>query len=90
MRDAIYSPNARKQTVSLTINGDLYAKAKHMGINTSQVAEEALASEVQRRWKEELRQEAKRTAEAYDAYAAEHGDFVSLIRDHYADDDGPV
>lgn len=93
VRDAIYSPNARKQTVSLTINADLYAKAKRMGINASQIAEEALAGEVERRWRDELREEARRTAEAYEAYAAEHGDFAALVRDHYAEadrDDGAV
>jgi WD40 repeat protein/post-segregation antitoxin (ccd killing protein) len=36
----------RKQTMSLTINSELFAQAKGFGINVSQVAEDALAREV--------------------------------------------
>jgi len=43
VRDPIYNPNAPKQTVSLTLNSDLYAKAKSVGINASKIAEEAIA-----------------------------------------------
>jgi len=45
MRDPLFEPKAPKQTVSITLNSDLYAKAKSMGINASKVAEEALAYE---------------------------------------------
>ena len=38
-----FDAGARKRTVSLTLNADLYAKAKDSGINLSKVAEEALA-----------------------------------------------
>ncbi len=31
MRNPIFDPMARKRTVSLTLNGDLYAKAKARG-----------------------------------------------------------
>src|SRR5690606_11847938 len=47
-RDSTYDHSARKRTVSLTLNGDLYAKAKELGINASRVAEEALAAELTR------------------------------------------
>ena len=44
-----YDLKAAKQTVSLTVNSDLYAKAKSFGINASQVAEEALQYELSAR-----------------------------------------
>ena len=43
MRNSLYDAGARKRTVSLTLNADLYAKAKGAGINVSKVAEAALA-----------------------------------------------
>ena len=44
-----YDHKAAKQTVSLTLNSDLYALAKRCGINASQIAEQALAQEVELR-----------------------------------------
>lgn len=38
MRNPLFERKAPKQTVSITLNSDLYAKAKSMGINTSKVA----------------------------------------------------
>ena len=35
-----YNVKAPKQTVSVTINSDLYVQSKSLGINASQVAEE--------------------------------------------------
>lgn len=43
MKNLLFDPKAAKQTVSITLNSDLYAKAKSVGINASRVAEEALA-----------------------------------------------
>ena len=45
MKDPFFESKAPKQTVSITLNSDLYSKAKSMGINASKVAEEALAHE---------------------------------------------
>jgi len=44
VRKPLFDSKAAKQTVSVTLNSDLYAKTKSMGINASKVAEEALAS----------------------------------------------
>ena len=89
MPSPAYDPKAAKQTVSLTINSDLYAQAKRCGINASQVAEEALAHEVARREAERLREEVRKDLEALDAYESKHGSFAEMVRDHYqpADDD---
>ena len=52
MRKPVFDPSAKKRTVSLTLNADLYAKAKAEGINASQVAEEALAQALKARLSE--------------------------------------
>jgi post-segregation antitoxin (ccd killing protein) len=69
--------------VSLTINSDLYAQAKQLGINASQVAEDALAAEVARRTAEALRAEIAQDLEAISAYEEKHGSFAEMARDHY-------
>jgi post-segregation antitoxin (ccd killing protein) len=83
MRTALYDGKAAKQTVSLTLNSDLYAQARGLGINTSQIAEEALAQEVARRHAERLREEVRKDLAALDAYEAEHGSFADMVRQHY-------
>lgn len=83
MRAPTYDQKAAKQTVSLTINSDLYAQAKRLGINASQVAEEALVHEVARRKAERLREEVRKDLKALDAYEAKHGSFADRVREHY-------
>lgn len=83
MRATTYDVKAPKQTVSLTLNSDLYAQAKKFKINASQVAEEALAYEVERRKAEKLKAEIRKDIEALDAYEAKHGSFVDMAREHY-------
>jgi antitoxin CcdA len=83
-RSSPHKVNAPKQTVSLTINSDLYAQAKRLGINASQVAEEALAQEVARLQKEQLKAEILQDLEAMNAYEAKHGSFAEMVREHYA------
>jgi antitoxin CcdA len=78
-----YDLKAPKQTVSLTINSDLYARAKRLGVNASQVAEEALAEELSRRRAEQLKSEVRRDLQALDAYESKHGSFSDLAREHY-------
>ncbi len=89
MRSSFYDPKAAKQTVSLTVNSDLYAQVKRCGINASQIAEEALAHEVARRKAEELKAEVRQDIEALDAYESAHGSFPEMVREHYggANDD---
>jgi post-segregation antitoxin (ccd killing protein) len=92
MRATKYDLKAPKQTVSLTLNSDLYAQAKAFDINASQVAEEALACEVNRRRAEKIKAEIREDIEALDAYEAKHGSFVDMAREHYqsAPDDRDV
>jgi post-segregation antitoxin (ccd killing protein) len=93
MRSAPYDVKAAKQTVSVTINSDLYAQAKSFGINASQVAEEALVQEVARRKAKQLKAEIRQDLEALDAYEAKHGSFAEMVREHYqaaGDDDSKL
>jgi post-segregation antitoxin (ccd killing protein) len=90
MRKPLFEPKAPKQTVSITLNSDLYAKAKCMGINTSKVAEEALAEEYSAGLREALRTEIHAELAALERYEAQHGSFPKLVRAHYERDDGAV
>jgi post-segregation antitoxin (ccd killing protein) len=89
VREPAFDYQATKQTVSLTINSDLMARVKAVGINASRVAEEALAKELERRRAEALREELKADVGAFEAFVAKHGSFAAMVRDHYkqSDDD---
>jgi post-segregation antitoxin (ccd killing protein) len=90
MRQPPYESKAAKQTVSITLNSDLYAKAKSAGINTSKVAEQALAQEYLIRLREALRAEIREERTAWERYEAQHGSFPELVRAHYEREDGAV
>jgi len=90
MRDPLFEPKAAKQTVSITLNSDLYAKAKSIGINTSKVAEQALAQEYAQRRSETLIAEIRQDLAAVERHAEEHGSFADLVREHYAREDGAI
>ncbi|HEX3950223.1 MAG TPA: type II toxin-antitoxin system CcdA family antitoxin [Steroidobacteraceae bacterium] len=90
MRQPPYESKAAKQTVSITLNSDLYAKAKSAGINTSKVAEQALAQEYLIRLREALRAEIREELTALERYEAQHGSFPELVRAHYEREDGAV
>ena len=83
MRSPPHDVKAAKQTVSLTINSDLYAIAKALGINASQVAEEALIQHVTRLKAEQLQAEIRQDLEAASTYIAKHGSFAEMVRQHY-------
>jgi post-segregation antitoxin (ccd killing protein) len=83
MRSPLFDERARKQTVSLTINSDLYAKVRAAGINASRVAEEALARALRDKQTETLRQEIKQDREALAKYVAEHGDPAAELREMF-------
>lgn len=90
MRRPLFDPKAAKQTVSITLNSDLYAKAKSAGINTSKVAEQSLESAYAARRREMLDVEVQRDLAAADSYAEQHGSFADLARQHYELDDDAV
>ncbi len=90
MRQHHFDPTARKQTVSLTVNADLYRRAKAEGINASQVAEDALAQALADRLSTKVQAEIKQDIAAYDAYVEKHGSPAQMLRDHLADRDDAV
>ena len=90
MREPLFDPKAAKQTVSITLNSDLYAKVKTLGINTSRVAEEALATKYDELHSEALIAEFRRGLAAVESYADQHGSFAELVREHYERADGAV
>ena len=90
MRDLNFDLNAPKQTVSVTLNSDLYAKAKSVGINASKVAEEAIADEYSKRCKEALLKELREDLAAVEKYEEQHGSFPELVRAHYEREDGSI
>ena len=86
------SLGARKRTVSVSLNSDLYAKAKRLGINLSKVAEEALAQALARRLAEQAKVEIDRDLKALSDFVEAHGSFSDMVREHYAavEDDAAV
>lgn len=93
MRDPLYAPKAPKQTVSITLNSDLYAKAKSLDINVSKVAEEAIASAYAALRAKTLAEELRQSLAAVSEYAAQHGSFPDSVRALYeetSDDDAAV
>lgn len=76
-----YDTTAAKRTVSVTLNSDLYAKAKEVGLNVSSVAEAALIQELDERLKQKIRAEIQQDLEVYNAYIAEHGSFAETMQE---------
>jgi post-segregation antitoxin (ccd killing protein) len=90
VRNPSFDPKAAKKTVSITLNSDLYAKAKSVGINASRVAEEALAVAYVEQHRDALNAEVQQDLAAVENYAEQHRSFADLVREHYESDDGAV
>lgn len=90
MRPLSYDPDAARQTVSVTLNSDLYARAKSLGLNVSRVAEQALAEAYARECATRVAEEMKRDLAAIGEYEHVHGSFADFARAQYASDDDPV
>jgi post-segregation antitoxin (ccd killing protein) len=73
MRTPLYGVNARRKTVSVTLNSDLVAKASALGINISRTAETALIEAFEAVEKERIREEIREAARIVDEYVAIHG-----------------
>jgi antitoxin CcdA len=86
MQAPLFDPRARKQTVSLTVNGDLYSRVRALGINASRVAEAALAQALREKQAELLRAEIRQDMVALADYVAAHGDPAAELREMF---DGP-
>jgi post-segregation antitoxin (ccd killing protein) len=73
MRTPLYDVNARRKTVSVTLNTDLVAKAAALGINISRTAEEALIAAFETAEKARICDELREALRMVDEYVAIHG-----------------
>lgn len=80
VREPAYALDAPRQTVSLTINSDLFARAKSLGINASRIAEEALARELERLRRAQVEGEVRGEVAAINDYEQKHGSFSARLR----------
>jgi antitoxin CcdA len=87
MSKPLFDAVAKKRTVSITLNSDLYARAKAEGINASQVAEAALAEALAAQLALTARMEIEHDLHAYDDYVEKHGAPAEMLRAHLAKDD---
>jgi post-segregation antitoxin (ccd killing protein) len=85
IRESAYRLDAPRQTVSLTINSDLFAKAKAEGVNVSRVAEEALAQVLDRLRRAHIETEVRGALDAVAAFEQEHGSFPEQMREQFGD-----
>jgi post-segregation antitoxin (ccd killing protein) len=87
MRQPLFDPAAKKRTVRLALNGDLYAKVMARRIDISRVAEAALAEAPAAQEVGEVRAAIEKDLAAYNAYVAKYGSPAEILRDHLADHD---
>jgi post-segregation antitoxin (ccd killing protein) len=83
VREPAYAVDAPRQTVSLTINSDLFARVKSLGLNASRIAEEALAGELERQRRAVILAEIEADVRAVDEYTRKHGDPSELTRQFF-------
>jgi antitoxin CcdA len=80
MHSTLFDPDARRKTVSLTINADLLEKVKAAGINASRTAEAALAEALKEQQREQLRAEIAQDFLAIEEYVEKHGNPAVELR----------
>ena len=73
MRTPLYDPNARRKTISVTINSDLAVKATALGINLSRTAETAIAAAFTQLERERAKAELEEAVRITDEYVAKYG-----------------
>ncbi len=73
MRTPLYDVNARRKTVSITLNADLVARASALGINISRTAEAAVIQAFEAAEKAKIREEIREATRITDELVARHG-----------------
>lgn len=73
MRRPLYDVNARRKTVSVTLNADLVAKASALGINISRTAEAAIIKAFEEAETAKIREEIREAVRMVDEFVAIHG-----------------
>jgi len=87
VRIPLYDPNARRKTVSVTLNTDLVARAAAHGINISRVAEAALIAAFETAEKAKIREEIKQAVQFADELVRLHGHPFAESRALFMPDD---
>lgn len=77
MHTEVYDTTAPKKPVNLNANSDLIRTAKDVGVNLSQVFEEAVLTTVKAKLEQKWLQENKDAIECYNSHIAEHGVFAA-------------
>jgi post-segregation antitoxin (ccd killing protein) len=88
LRVPLYDHNAKRKTVSVTLNADLVARATALGIIISRVAEAALIEAFETAEKAKIREEIRVATAFTDAYVREHGHPFPEAWAMFAPDDG--
>ena len=81
MKEPLFDESAARRTVSLTLNADLYARAKEAGINVSRVAEQALAGAYAEKAREMLQEQMTKDLRALEVFAQQHGSFTDDLEE---------
>lgn len=76
----MYSQNAPKKRTNLTINKDLVRAAKEMGLNLSEITEEALAAAVRQGARKQWEKENAEALKLHRSRVEAHGTFGDLVR----------
>ena len=76
----IYDRGASKKATNLTVNSDLLAQAKSLGINISALLERALSEQVRALKSEAWLRENREAIEAYNQDVEAHGAFSDGFR----------
>ena len=84
MRIPLFDARARKRTVSVTINADLWEKARAAGLNLSEISEAAIATAFVAVERDRIQAEIEQELEIYNEFVAEHGSFADLMRERDA------
>ncbi len=80
MQTHIYDTSAPKKPVNLNANSDLIRTAKEVGVNLSQIFEEAVLATVKSRLEQKWLQENKAAIDSYNSHIEEHGVFAANKR----------
>ena len=75
-----YDISAPKRPINLSVNGDLLAQAKSVGVNLSSVLEHALIAEVKKRKAESWLRDNRDAIKNYNQDILDHGTFSDDLR----------
>lgn len=77
MHTYLYDRSAPKKPVNLNANSDLIKTAKDIGVNLSQVFEEAVLATLKSKLEQKWLKENKEAIECYNSHIEEHGVFAA-------------